>query len=62
LASEEEEEEEEEEEVSDASRSAPLQELETSFRDAETITGNIACVHYNHKVTQLPGICRVESA
>lgn len=40
-----EEEEEEKEYVSEAA----LQEFTATYRDAETITGNVACIHYNHQ-------------
>lgn len=40
---------EEEEYVNEASPSAELQELTARCRDAETITGNVALIHFNHE-------------
>lgn len=50
------EEEEEKEYVSEARLPASLQELTATYRDAETITGNVACIRYKHRETKLTGI------
>lgn len=45
-------EEEEEEYVCEGSLSAALQEFTATYRDAETITGNVVCTCYNKRSTK----------